>query len=63
NNLVKESIGYMALWSTLLVLSGIIVSSAQGSAAYIVIPFKIIVDLTLFLVAFYVQKNIIFNTK
>ena len=63
NNLVKESIGYIALWSTLLILSGVIVSSSQGSPAYLIIPFKIIVDLMLFLVAFYVQKNIIFNTK
>ena len=63
NNLVKESIGYIALWSTLLILSGVIVSSSQGSPAYVIIPFKIIVDLMLFLVAFYVQKNIIFNTK
>ena len=63
NRLIKESIGYIALWSTLLILSGVIVSSSQGSPAYIIIPFKIIVDLMLFLVAFYVQKNIIFNTK
>ena len=63
NNLVKESIGYMALWSTLLILSGIIVSSSQGSPTYVIIPFKIIVDLMLFLVAFYVQKNIIFNHR
>jgi glycosyltransferase involved in cell wall biosynthesis len=63
NNLVKESIGYVVLWSTLLILSGLIVSSLQGSPAYLIIPFKIIVDLILFFVAFYVQKNIIFNTK
>ena len=63
NSLVKESFGYIALWSTLLILSGIIVSSSQGSPAYVIIPFKIIVDLMLFLVAFYVQKNIIFNTN
>ena len=63
NNLLKESIGYIALWSTLLILSGVIVSSSQGSPTYVIIPFKIIVDLMLFLVAFYVQKNIIFNTK
>ena len=63
NNLVKESFSYIALWTTLLILSGVIVSSSQGSATYVIIPFKIIVDLMLFLVAFYVQKNIIFNTK
>ena len=63
NNLVKESIGYIALWSTLLILSGVIVSSSQGSPTYVIIPFKITVDLMLFLVAFYVQKNIIFNNK
>jgi glycosyltransferase involved in cell wall biosynthesis len=63
NNLVKESIGYIVLWATLLILSGLIVSISQGSPAYLIIPFKILVDLMLFLVAFYVQKNYIFNTK
>ena len=63
NSLVKELTGYLLLWLTLLILSGIIVSSLQGSAAYVIIPFKIIVDLILFLLAFYIQKNIIFNIK
>ena len=63
SGLAKHSIGYFVLWATLLVLSGLIVSFEQGSPTYIVIPFKMIVDLLLFLIAFYVQKNIIFNTK
>jgi len=63
NNLFKESISYIILWLILLILSGIIVTIAEGSPAYIIIPFKIIVDLILFLLAFYIQKNIIFNAK
>ena len=59
----KESMGYILLWVTLLISSGLIVSSEQGSAAYIVIPFKIMVDFLLFLISFYIQKNIIFKNK
>ena len=62
DNLIKELTGYITLWSCLLILSGFIVSSLQGSPAYLIIPFKIIVDLVLFLLAFYIQKNIIFKT-
>jgi|APSaa5957512535_1039671.scaffolds.fasta_scaffold38561_2 glycosyltransferase involved in cell wall biosynthesis len=61
SNLIKESIGYIILWSVLAILSGLIVSFAQGSPAYIVIPLKVSVDLLLFFMAFYVQKNIIFK--
>ena len=63
NQLIKESIGYIILWTTLLISSGLIVSSIQGSPAYMVIPFKIMVDLLLFFIAFYVQKNIIFINR
>jgi glycosyltransferase involved in cell wall biosynthesis len=62
-NLTKEIIGYFILWSSLLILSGLIVSSEQGSALMIIIPFKIFVDLLLFIAAFYIQKNIIFKIK
>lgn len=60
-NLIRESFGYFILWSTLLILSGLIVSIEQGSSPLIVIPFKIFVDLLLFIVSFYIQKNIIFK--
>ena len=63
NSFIKDLTGYLLLWLTLLILSGIIVSNLQGSSAYVIIPFKIIVDLMLFLIAFYIQKNIIFNNK
>ena len=63
NHLLRESLGYILLWLSLLIFSGMIVSILQGSDAYIIIPFKILVDSMLFLVAFYVQKNIIFGTK
>ena len=60
---VKELIGYILLWGALLISSGLIVLSLQGSAAYFVIPFKIMVDFLLFLISFYVQNYIIFNKK
>ena len=63
NNLIKESISYIILWTTLMLLSALIVSLAEESSAYVVILLKILVDLLLFFIAFYVQKNIIFNTK
>ena len=63
NHLLRESLGYILLWLSLLIFSGMLVSILQGSDAYIIIPFKILVDSMLFLVAFYVQKNIIFDTK
>ena len=63
NSIFNHSIKYLVLWLTLLILSGAIVSSFQGSPNFIIIPFKILVDLILFLLAFYVQKNIIFNIK
>jgi glycosyltransferase involved in cell wall biosynthesis len=63
NNLIKESISYIILWTTLMLLSALIVSFAEESSAYAVILLKILVDLLLFFIAFYVQKNIIFNTK
>jgi len=61
--IIKDSIGYFILWATLAIASGIIVSSAQGLEAYIIIPFKVGVDLLLFFIAFYVQKNLIFRVK
>jgi glycosyltransferase involved in cell wall biosynthesis len=63
NHLKKESFAYFILWLILLVLSGLIVSIEQGSSALIVIPFKILIDLLLFVAAFYTQKNIIFINK
>jgi len=61
--LIKESIGYFFLWVTLATSSGLIVSMLQGSDAHIIIPFKVGVDLLLFLIAFYVQKNFIFRAN
>ena len=63
NNLIKESISYIILWTILMLLSALIVSFAEESSSYVVILLKILVDLLLFFIAFYVQKNIIFNTK
>jgi len=61
NNLIKELIGYIILWVILALLSALIVSFAEGNPAGIVILFKVLVDLFLFFLAFYVQKNIIFQ--
>lgn len=61
NNLIKELIGYIILWVILALLSASIVSFAEGNPAGIVILFKVLVDLFLFFLAFYVQKNIIFQ--
>jgi len=63
SKLLKELISYFILWATLLCLSALIVSIEQGSSAFRVVPFKILVDLSLFLLSFYVQKNIIFKSK
>jgi len=61
SKIIKESIGYILLWGALLIASGLIVSSQQGSSAYFVILFKIMVDFLLFLISFYVQNYIIFK--
>ena len=63
NNLIKELIGYIILWVILALLSALIVSFAEGNPAGIVILFKVLVDLFLFFLAFYVQKNIIFSIR
>jgi glycosyltransferase involved in cell wall biosynthesis len=63
NNLIKELIGYIILWVILALLSASIVSFAEGNPAGIVILFKVLVDLFLFFLAFYVQKNIIFSIR
>ena len=62
-NLVIQSIKYFILWVFIAMISGLIVSSFQGGDAYMIIPFKIFVDLLLFLITFYVQKTFIFRTK
>lgn len=61
NDLLRESLRYILLWFLLLVLSGSIVSLLQGYPAYAIIPFKIFIDLLLFIIAFYVQKNFVFR--
>jgi glycosyltransferase involved in cell wall biosynthesis len=61
SEIIKESIGYILLWGALLIASGLIVSSQQGSSAYFIILFKIMVDFLLFLISFYVQNYIIFK--
>jgi len=61
NNNLKQLLGYIILWATLAMLSGLIVSSVEGVSTNLIIPFKISVDLLLFLIAFYIQKNIIFK--
>jgi putative flippase GtrA len=63
NSLLKDALGYIVLWAILVIFSGLIVSTAQGLDAYLIIPFKILIDLLLFIIAFYVQKNIVFKSR
>ena len=63
NKIWKESIGYFILWAFLAITSGITVSLSQIITTHMIIPFKILIDMILFLVAFYVQKNYIFTNK
>jgi putative flippase GtrA len=63
NSLLIDAGRYILLWATLAIFSGLIVSTAQGLDAYLIIPFKIMIDLLLFIIAFYVQKNIVFKSR
>lgn len=63
NTIWKEIIGYVVLWAFLAVTSGLIVSSSQELTAHLIIPFKILIDMLLFIIAFYIQKTYIFNNK
>ena len=61
NNFIRESISFILLWLCLILFSGTLVSILQESPNYLIIPFKVFIDLMLFIVAFYVQKNFVFR--
>jgi len=60
--LIKESVGYLVLWASLILLSSSLVDtiSSNFSEQYI-LPIKIIVDLLLFILSFHIQKWFIFK--
>ncbi len=56
----QEAMGYFTLWITLLLLSGLIVSIANGLPTLVVVPLKILVDTVLFLLNYYLQSRFVF---
>jgi len=57
----RELTQYLALWGILVILSASIVSISKESSLHVTLLLKVFVDLGLFFLAFYVQKNFIFN--
>ena len=58
---IREALGYFALWLVLMVLSGSIVSIVAASPLIVVVSAKIIVDISLFLLSYYVQSRYVFS--
>lgn len=61
NRLFQEAAGYFALWLAVALASGFIVSTIESAPAYAIIPFKVMVDVGLFFVSFYVQREYVFS--
>lgn len=62
NELAGEAMRYIVLWALLAFTSGTIVSILEGAPTYMIIPLKISVDLTLFVIAFVAQRYLVFQT-
>jgi putative flippase GtrA len=60
---LREGCEYFVLWLVIAVLSGSAVTLVQGNPGYIVVPFKIVVDILLFFLSFAVQRRYIFADR
>jgi len=61
NAYIAQAVKYLALWLFLMISSGYIVSMIQSANIYLLLPFKVLVDSSLFVVSYYVQKRFIFR--
>jgi glycosyltransferase involved in cell wall biosynthesis len=59
----RETLGYFALWLALMLVSGTIVSTIEQNPAPFVVAAKILVDLSLFLVSYFVQSHFVFAQR
>lgn len=57
----KELFLYLILWAFLAIASGALVSLSEESAMHITLLSKVFVDTSLFFLAFYIQKNVVFK--
>ena len=62
-NALREALQYLALWLILMLISGTIVTAASQRATILVVLIKILVDISLFLVSYYMQSRFVFATK
>ena len=59
-NSLGEALQYLALWLTLMLISGTVVTAASQRATIIVVLIKILVDVSLFLASYYAQSRFVF---
>jgi glycosyltransferase involved in cell wall biosynthesis len=59
----KELLLYLSLWAFLAVISGALVSISNENEMHVTLLLKALVDTSLFFLAFYIQKNIVFNKE
>lgn len=57
---VREALGYFVLWLVLMVASGSVVSLVADGPLVAVVSIKILVDISLFLLSYYVQSRYVF---
>lgn len=60
DNSLGEALQYLALWLTLMLISGTVVTAASQRATIIVVLIKILVDVSLFLASYYAQSRFVF---
>jgi glycosyltransferase involved in cell wall biosynthesis len=59
----REALGYLVLWLTLMLISGTMVSFAAAQPTAIVVGIKLLVDVSLFLLSYYIQSRFVFAAK
>ena len=59
----REALGYFALWLVLMLLSGSAVSLVGPQVTGLVVAVKVLVDVSLFLLSYYVQSRFVFTKK
>ena len=60
---IHEALGYLALWLILMLVSGTVVSLVGAQPTAFVVAIKIGVDVSLFLLSYYVQSRFVFAKK
>lgn len=58
---VREVLAYFVLWLILMLVSGLMVSMVTEHPTVIVVATKILVDISLFLLSYYVQSRFVFS--